>query len=841
MSSIQRVALFILFDSIENDLTNAIRQLPDDISLTDEETAKAKKVLARRREGINSPDDPFDLIHGLDIKQKFDLLLRHKESLPSALSRYLNSQATAFSRIVAVRNAVMHGRPLTIDEYALGFSFADQLLRNANFWPTLSSEYSTYNENPDQLRSRAISFLDEPTQFGVLNNLPSPDYEDTGFLRRPELEEGLKRRILGRYPVITVQGDGGNGKTALTLQTLWNLVESDDHSFDLVLWYSAKTSSLTERGIVDIKSDYVDSLKIIGEVASYGARRETDPFNDLLSLLAETKVLLVVDNLETVTGPYIERLAQDVPGESKIVLTSRVPVSGDLPVIVPEFTEKESLRYIRSLINAHALSSLKTRSDEDLLRYCKRLGLKPLLLKWFALGVKSGGSPDRIVADPENALRFCLDNVLNRLSDLAMKAAQALVAVSESLSPSVIGEITSLSAENVEEGLAVLTRYGLVDFQDLANSERNYRLRPFVRSYILRILAPRREELFQIQRAYQRLQSKFQGRRAAEKFNRYEPKNRVVRTTGEAVADGKLRRLEKALNRENDQEVEDGIAALKISDPGYFEVYRFEAYAAYTWYDIPRSIDAYEAALEYGVNQPQLHFFYGGMLMRAGYADLAATQFDQALGIDPNAAPVLREAARNEMRRARFDKAEAFLCRADANSGLSLKENALIIDLWIQYYQRSIDHLSNNDACSEASIVCAKFLAYLRSVNMKLFDGVIIDHLLKVEPSLRRILGDARVDASSARELRQWINSEIYSNGGLTLQRDRFIGILKPRGRQETYGFLTTRDGQEFFIAAANVAADDWAWLRENGPVEFSVRRKSDGRTEACNVSPVTR
>lgn len=76
----------------------------------------------------------------------------------------------------------------------------------------------------------------------MLNNLPRVEYDDTGFVPRPKLEADLKKKILGRHPVVTVLGEGGNGKSALTLQTAYRLLNSDDHNFDAIIWVTAKAS-----------------------------------------------------------------------------------------------------------------------------------------------------------------------------------------------------------------------------------------------------------------------------------------------------------------------------------------------------------------------------------------------------------------------------------------------------------------------------------------------------------------------------------------------------------------------------------------------------------------------
>ena len=51
----------------------------------------------------------------------------------------------------------------------------------------------------------------------VGHNLPSPDFDETGFLGRTDEISRLTSLIRGPYPVITIVGVGGVGKTALAV------------------------------------------------------------------------------------------------------------------------------------------------------------------------------------------------------------------------------------------------------------------------------------------------------------------------------------------------------------------------------------------------------------------------------------------------------------------------------------------------------------------------------------------------------------------------------------------------------------------------------------------------
>lgn len=235
MASYQKIALFVLFDSIEQDLVHTIRTLSaGEPNLTADETEKATRNIGARSDSRLDPKSPSDQLYGLDLFEKYHVLMRHKDQMDHATKQYYSSIEQSLRSALPVRNTVMHGRPLTVTQYGMGFSFAQSLLLRKKRWPLLASSYFQYSKEPEALVAKSIQFLDNQVPDLALNNLPIPDYDDTGFLPRPQLQRDLKHKLLGRNPVVTLLGDGGNGKTALALQTLYDLLDTNDHSFEAI-------------------------------------------------------------------------------------------------------------------------------------------------------------------------------------------------------------------------------------------------------------------------------------------------------------------------------------------------------------------------------------------------------------------------------------------------------------------------------------------------------------------------------------------------------------------------------------------------------------------------------
>ncbi|WP_152555439.1 NB-ARC domain-containing protein [Sphingomonas sp. FUKUSWIS1] len=849
MASYQRVALFIFFDAIERDLVARIRSAcgfdcPD--ILTINERGKARLRLQSRNEETDGGD--HDLLHGLDLGDKYSILLRHKARLDGISAEYYLSKRNLFERAIPVRNATMHGRPLTTDEYSIGFSLAHEFLSAPGYWPTLFATYKEYGQNPDALLSVSVKLWDEDIQGEVLNNLPVPDYDDTGFQPRRALEADLKKKILGRHPVVTVLGDGGDGKTALTLQTLYGLLHSNDHGFDAIVWVSAKTNRLTTNEITRIEGAITTSLGIFEEVAEQFEAGEDAPIERVKRLISNNKVLLVIDNLETVLDDTLIEFASDIPGDSKVVFTSRVPLGGDLSVKVPPFSESESLPYLRRLIDAYDITALRGSSDAALKRYLTRLAHKPLLVKWFAIGVSTGLDPARIVADPSIALKFCMENVVEKLQENGKSVLSTMSVVPQAISANIIQHITFLEPKCVEDGLAELSRFGLVEKTTSAEVERLYRLKPFARSYIARVIRLAPKDAESILGRFRGVSSAFQEERGVGQRNKYDPKSFSVRTQSEALAARRLRHASGLAIRSRFEEATKIIDELKITSPEYFEVYRVQAFVQYRLGDVSGALTSYEAALDQADNQPQLHYFYGRFLMQS-YGDHASArdQFDEALKIDPHDTALLREASRANFYLYDFDRAQDHILQAWAAGFSNARDEVIVNDLQSQLHIRQCDHLLTTGDPKGALDAMTRLHEFLKTINPAIVDDLMIQHLSK---SFRLIETLKRLPIAADTEM---LDSTKYFIRNLSPRTNLLVdpesdliapetlydrsGELKSHGRTEKFGFLQDTFGVDTYVSKSSVTANLWKDMCDGRTVRYDIESNDSQRTWAENIA----
>ncbi|MGH4021865.1 MAG: ATP-binding protein [Pseudonocardiaceae bacterium] len=87
-----------------------------------------------------------------------------------------------------------------------------------------------------------------------------PDFDETGFFGRRQQVNRVKRIINGAYPVVSILGDGGIGKTSVALKVAYELLDDQNGKFDAIVWVSAKATVLTAHEIKRINGAIEDSL-----------------------------------------------------------------------------------------------------------------------------------------------------------------------------------------------------------------------------------------------------------------------------------------------------------------------------------------------------------------------------------------------------------------------------------------------------------------------------------------------------------------------------------------------------------------------------------------------------
>jgi LuxR family glucitol operon transcriptional activator len=410
----------------------------------------------------------------------------------------------------------------------------------------------------------------------------------------------------------------------------------------------------------------------------------------------------------------------------------------------------------------------------------------PLLIKWFALGVLSGLSPNAIIRSPDLALKFCLENVIDKLDDNAKLVALVFAHVSGSHSSLVVEHLSGLSAKAVEQSITTLLQFLLIEDNSKETFERTYGMGTFARSYLTRIEKSKPTEVQKILDRAKRMTITYQVELATSSINRYSFEHYTVRSRSETIAASHLRHASREASRGNFDLAMRIIDGLKISSPEYLQVYRVSAAVHVKQRDLQTPISDYETAIDVDPQQPQLYYWYAGFLMRwLDDFDGATRMFNKALELDPNSEAVLREAARNEFFASRFTRAQELVDRANNLKHKSLKDAIIFGDLQAQIYIRTADALAQAGDFVGAMEILDTLKTFVGKLDDSHIDSTFCDHLVKVRRYSAAILlqrGPNNV-VERVQAFLAWLDSFLSAHGYTSLKRQEPREEKQPAGR----------------------------------------------------------
>jgi len=328
-STLQRLTMYALISALERDLRDFLSLHVAPLVNPEQLLSPALKQKAEDRYRKDNSDSALpdfeDLLDYLDLADEIQAIRAHDQKLDSVTQPYIKKYYLGLEGVIPVRNRVMHSRPLEFDDLPRVSDLAAELVKSHRaLWANLRTTRKDLDRDPDFVATLTIpDTLDDTTK--VLHNLPQAEFDDTGFVGRDRELNELKRALSGSYPIVTVVGEGGLGKTALALKACYDLLDDAESGLDAIVWTTAKATKLTLNEIEVIEGAISSSLGIIeSATALLGRQSETLAIDDLLTHLKNNKILLVIDNLETVIDQNIRSLVRQVPSGSKILFTTRI-------------------------------------------------------------------------------------------------------------------------------------------------------------------------------------------------------------------------------------------------------------------------------------------------------------------------------------------------------------------------------------------------------------------------------------------------------------------------------------------------------------------------------------
>lgn len=152
----------------------------------------------------------------------------------------------------------------------------------------------------------------------ILNNIPIPPYGY--FIPRKDAYAKVIRGLKQEATVVLVVGMGGIGKTSLIYKIAQACRDRDKGvpHFDAIVWVSDKDQPGSTTW-----SSVLDEIAYTLESPGYTQLDLAAKQRNVEKLLRSQRVLVVVDNMETVTDADLIQQVVRLPGKGKVILTSR--------------------------------------------------------------------------------------------------------------------------------------------------------------------------------------------------------------------------------------------------------------------------------------------------------------------------------------------------------------------------------------------------------------------------------------------------------------------------------------------------------------------------------------
>lgn len=338
---------------------------------------------------------------------------------------------------------------------------------------------SRYIHTPDKLPDSITAGRNTMMVAGdSFTNLPIdiPDY-----IERKDLEDELYNVLMDRerFPVVTLKGRGGIGKTSLAVHVIESIAK--DKRFDLIVWFSARDVDLLTEGPKQVQT-VVISKKDISKQYFKLTYPDMTPPKDVESEFAAklTKnelgnALYVFDNFETLQNPVeiFEWINTFIRLENKVLITSRLSrnFKADYPIEVRGMNENQCRALIFSTAKRFGIENLLT--ENYITELTEESDGHPYIIK-IILGevAKNQKISDiqRIVADKDRILEALFKRTYGTLSNAA-KRIFLILSSWHSTIPMLALESVILRSENekidVENAIEELNKSSFIEIFEI--------------------------------------------------------------------------------------------------------------------------------------------------------------------------------------------------------------------------------------------------------------------------------------------------------------------------------------------------------------------------------------
>jgi LuxR family glucitol operon transcriptional activator len=852
--SATRQTLYAILSAIEMDLRNVVLRHLDgafgyEVILGQEAFDKA---LSRFRNDNDAGDDVpslSELLPYADFLDSLETLARHKDSLPENVRGHVIGQLQELAKLAPVRNRIAHTRPLQFEDLPLVIDIAKNLADwGGACFPSVSAVIKRLQDEPSFVLGLQIPVYPGADEGAHRHNLPLPDFDETGFLGREEQVGIVLKHILGPYPVISILGDGGVGKTAMALKVAYDILDMAAVPFDKIIWTSSKTQILSLGDIKKVEGAIADSIGMLSNVAaSLGApEAAADPIGEVLSYLQAFRILLIIDNLETILDDRIKKFLENLPNGTKVLITSRIGVgAGDLPVKIGELPE--SVRLLRAVAQVRGVKTLTATNNGQLGVYCSRMKNNPGWIKWFVAAVQAGRRPEEVLANPDKVLDYCMANVYAYLSPESQAFLAALLFDPHPHTLAELAYLTELSHDDLQRAAQQVLMTNMVAMASVARGrsyESRYSLGAMAKPYLQRHHPVSPEQWQRFNTKQQQIRSMQESLDADHRSNRYDKYYIAMRSRSDLIVAKYLRDALDASKAKAYDAAEELVSKALTLEPGYYEVHRVGAWVSCERGNFAESRERYEAAIELEPESAPLRYWFGGFLLRhSSDVEAAQSHFLEGAKLDPASPHIALEIARCHLYAKNFEDAEAWLKRVGEFGELPGWAARKAADLRLQVVARRADYLQGRKDSVGALQELERLRQRYEATDPSVIDHITHEHIAKVLPvaaACERFLFDAEAKRRAQRVVK-WLSQ--FDEQPRVSQRlicepqpheGRITTVLHEKG----FAYLHSSDNERLFFHRNEwLGAGEWGEVKVGMEVTYAIGENRQGKC-AVNVMP---
>ncbi|HRN47550.1 MAG TPA: NB-ARC domain-containing protein [Niabella sp.] len=655
---------------------------------------------AKDRANTITWENSSDFFENIDFPDLKEISL-YKDHYPEILKNFIDKEefTTTMDELYLLRCKIAH-----IKGYFTSIDL-DKLIELTSIIST-ALNFSEFNSLLHKIKTDPNSVIVKiPSDFvedflntnGIINNIPIPDYDyEGGFVGRDDDRKKIIQLLNGeKFPVITITGSGGVGKTSLALKVIQDITENPSNRiFDAIIWSSAKETKLSELGIEDIEPSLKSYDELLDTIIDlFGFRdeltsSEIDEKEKLANSIIELskKVLIVIDNLETITDQRIINFILDAPLKVKFLITSRKGIGQvERRHELKELKVKEAVYLFRQLAKDKQLPNLLNLPDDTIKNYVSKVSYYPLAIKWVIGQVARGKDINRIIdsihTTDSDISKFCYEQIFATLSDNCKKILFTLSLLDSTPNSTVLEYVVELDDQAFDDTIEELILVSLVIPEQFQNEKKEistrYSLLPLTRGYTRLQLNKDLDLREYLKNRINQVESTITTTEKAKKEYKHSLYNFGAKSDEEKVATIIAQTaFQKYQTGHYDSAVEDYKRAIKIA-PSFAPVYRnwaiMEAYENH----LTEAEQLMEKASKLDPTDPQIFLIWGNIYRKSGKHVEGHKKYVIANSLAPNDPIILNSFGQAKSWLGYYEDAEKLLLQALGTDFSSLKHEII--------------------------------------------------------------------------------------------------------------------------------------------------------------------